>query len=234
MGALPLLSVVMPAYNEAANLPLVVPQVMDVCRRACGAEGFELVIVDDGSTDATPETAAALAAAHPEVRVLTHERNGGLTAALRTGFFAAKGEYVIFIPADGQSPPDEIPRFLAAARGHDMVLSRYTNLPHGIRRAVMSRGLRVLLRLAIGFGDRLEGPYLFRRDLLDRMTLVAQKSAGSIGFEIAAKARATGGRLTSIDVACAPRLSGASKVANMRNITEYLREIAEIRRSMKK
>jgi glycosyltransferase involved in cell wall biosynthesis len=233
-ASVPLLSVVMPAYNEAPNLPLVAPQVVEVCRRACSMAGFELVIVDDGSTDATPQAAAAMAAAHPEIRVLTHERNGGLTAALRTGFFAARGEYVLFIPADGQSPPDEIPRFLAAAEGHDLVLSRYTNLPHGIGRAVMSRGLRVLLRLAIGFGDRLEGPYLFRRDLLDRMNLVAQKSAGSIGFEIAAKARAAGRRITSIEVACAPRLGGSSKVANARNIAEYLKEIAAIRRSMKR
>ena len=233
MGALPLLSVVMPAYNEAANLPVVAPQVIAVCAEACGAEGFELVIVDDGSTDATPQVAAELAR-NPNVRVVTHEHNRGLTAALRTGFYAAAGEYVIFIPADGQSPPAEIPRFLRAARGHDMVLSTYTNRPDGVQRKLMSFGLRMLLRAAIGFNQRLEGPYLFRRDLLDRMTLVAQRSAGSIGFEIAAKAQAVGARITSIDMACAPRLSGASKVANARNIAQYLREIAEIRRSMKK
>src|SRR5262249_35483106 len=159
-------------------------------------DGFELVIVDDGSSDATPAAAAALAAQHSEVRVVTHERNRGLTAALRTGFYAARGEYVIFIPADGQSPPEEIPRFLAAAAGHALSLSPYRPRPAGLARAALSGGLRLLLRLALGFGDRLEGPYLFRRDLLDAMTLVAQRSAGSIGFEIAAKARAAGRRIT--------------------------------------
>jgi glycosyltransferase involved in cell wall biosynthesis len=223
----------MPAYNEAANLPVVAPQVIDVCRAACGADGFELVVVDDGSTDDTPLVAADLTKDR-SVRVVTHEQNRGLTAALRTGFYAARGEFVIFIPADGQSPPSEIPRFLAAARGHDMVLSTYTNRPDGISRKVMSFGLRLLLRAALGFNQRLEGPYLFRRDLLDRMELVAQRSAGSIGFEIAAKAQAAGARITSIDMACAPRLSGQSKVANARNIAQYLREIVEIRRSMKK
>ena len=233
MGALPLLSVVMPAYNEAANLPVVAPDVIDVCVQACGAEGFELVIVDDGSTDGTPNVATQLAH-NSVVRVVTHEKNRGLTAALRTGFYAARGEYVIFIPADGQSPPAEIPRFLAAAREHDLVLSVYTNRPDGLRRKMMSFGLRVLMRVGFGFKLRSDGPYLFRRELLDRMTLVAQRSAGSIGFEIAAKAQAAGARITSIDMACAPRLSGASKVANARNIAQYLREIVEIRRSMKK
>jgi glycosyltransferase involved in cell wall biosynthesis len=226
------LSIVMPAFNEAANLPVVAPQVLEVGRRACPA-GCELVVVDDGSKDETPRVAGSLATQDPAVRVVTHERNKGLTAALRTGFYAAQNELVIFIPADGQAPAFEIPRFVEAAQGHDLVLSRYHHRPDGLSRAVLSGGLRVLLRLAIGFGDRLEGPYLFRRDLLSSMTIVAERSAGSIGFEIAAKARAAGRRITTIEVACAERLSGQSKVANAKSVLEYLGEIWRIRQSMR-
>jgi glycosyltransferase involved in cell wall biosynthesis len=230
---MPTVTVVMPAFNEAANLPVVAPQVITACRGAC-PEGFELLIVDDGSTDATPDAIAGLAAAHPEVRSLRHPHNRGLTAALRTGFYGARKDYVLFIPADGQAPADEIPAFVAAAPGHDLVLSRYRDRrPDGLSRIVLSRGLRLLLWLALGFGDRLEGPYLFRRALLDSMPLVAERSGGSIGFEIAAKVRRAGGSITTIEVACAERLSGASKVANARNILEYLDEIWRIRRSMR-
>jgi glycosyltransferase involved in cell wall biosynthesis len=228
----PQLSIVMPAYNEAENLPAVAAEVLAVCRLEC-AGGFELVIIDDGSTDATAAALSALASAHPEVRPLAHPRNRGLTAALRTGFYAARGENVLFIPADGQIPPREIRAFLAAATGHDLVLSIYRHRPDGVRRKVLSWGLRVLLRAAIGFGERSEGTYLFRRAVLDDMGLVAERSAGSIGFEIAAKARAAGLRITTITIDCAARRSGASKVANARNILEYLDEIWKIRRSMR-
>ncbi|HJZ88002.1 MAG TPA: glycosyltransferase family 2 protein [Polyangia bacterium] len=231
---MPTLSVVMPAYNEAANLPAVAPRVLEAGRRACPQpDGFELVLVDDGSTDATAAALAALASAHPDVRVLTHERNRGLTAALRTGYYAARKEFVLFIPADGQIPPESIAAFLAAAPGHDVVLSNYRHRPDGLSRAVLSRGLRLLLRVALGFGDRADGPYLFRRALIDQIPLVAERSAGSIGFEIAAKARAAGRPMTTIEIDCLPRLSGSSKVANARNILQYLVEIARIRRSMR-
>src|SRR5439155_8571803 len=101
----------MPAYNEAANLPVVAPRVIAACRAACPL-GFELVVVDDGSTDGTATEIHSLAGTYPEVRPLAHERNRGLTAALRTGYFAAGGEYVLFIPADGQIPAEAIPAFL--------------------------------------------------------------------------------------------------------------------------
>ena len=226
------LSIVMPAYDEAENLPEVASRVLAAAQAAC-PNRFELVIVDDGSTDGTAAAISALGAAHPEVRALAHERNRGLTAALRTGYFAARGEYVLFIPADGQIPPEAIASFMAAAPGHDVVLSNYRHRPDGLGRAMLSRGLRVLLRLALGFGDRADGPYLFRRALLDRMTIVAERSAGSIGFEIAAKARRARLAMATIEIDCLPRRSGRSKVANARNIMQYLVEIARIRRSMR-
>jgi glycosyltransferase involved in cell wall biosynthesis len=227
------LSVVMPAYNEADNLPVVVPQVVAVARTAC-PEGFEIVVVDDGSTDGTGAVLRELSGRFPELRIVTHERNRGLTGALRTGFYAAAKRWVIFIPADGQCPAEQIADFVRAAPGADLVLSCYHHRPDGVVRAAMSRGLRLLLWATLGFADRMEGPYLFRRGVLDEMELVAERSAGSIGFEIAAKVRAKGGVVRSITIHCAPRLSGKSKVANARSVVEYLDEIARIRRSMRK
>jgi hypothetical protein len=98
----------------------------------------------------------------------------------------------------------------------------------------MSRTLRVLVWLLIGFGDRLEGVYLVRRRLLDELGLVSRTSAGSIGFEIAAKIKARGLRIGSTEIECAPRLSGSSKVATARNVRQYLAELWRIRQSMRK
>jgi glycosyltransferase involved in cell wall biosynthesis len=99
----PLLSVVVPAYNEEATLGAVVEKLLAVPRL------LEVVVVDDCSTDRTHEVAERLAAQHPQVRVARHERNGGKTRALRTGFRLTSGEIVIVQDADLEYDPAEIP-----------------------------------------------------------------------------------------------------------------------------
>src|SRR5207247_5902170 len=96
----PSLTIVIPAYDERDNLPRVLADALAFARRACAR--FELLVVDDGSSDGSADVLAAAAAEAPELRVIRHERNRGLTAALRTGFFGAAHEYVTWIPADGQ------------------------------------------------------------------------------------------------------------------------------------
>lgn len=224
----PSLTLVIPSYNEEQNLPRVLADALRVCGEVC--REWEVLVVDDGSTDGT----AALLKATAGVRVVTHGRNQGLTATLRTGFFAAAKEYVFWVPADGQIPLTEVVKVLDAYRGEDLMLTTYRHRPDGVVRMVMSRTVRGLVYVATGFRDRFEGPYLFRRSLLDELELVARTSAGSIGLEIAAKARAMGKRLGSTEIECAPRLSGRSKVANLKNILSYLGEIWRIGESMRR
>jgi glycosyltransferase involved in cell wall biosynthesis len=114
-------SVLIPARDEVGTLTEVVEKV----GRAFAASGLagELVLVDDGSGDGTGKLADELAARTPYLRVLHHRRPLGLTAALRTGFHAARGEVIIFLPADMESDPEEdIPLLLAKlAEGYDVV-----------------------------------------------------------------------------------------------------------------
>jgi dolichol-phosphate mannosyltransferase len=226
----PSLTIVIPAYNERDNLGRVLADALAFGRAAC--RRFELLVIDDGSSDGSATVLAALATAAPEVRVVRHDRNRGLTAALRTGFFGAAHDFVTWIPADGQIPPQELGKILAAYDGHDLVLSTYRHRPDGLSRALMSRVLRLMLLALTGLRDRLEGVYLFRRSLLDELALVSDRSAGSIGFEIAVKARRLGKRVASTEIECAPRLSGRSKVANARNIIQSMGELWRIRRSL--
>lgn len=222
----PSLTLLIPAYNERENLPRVLPEALAFVRTACAA--CEVLVIDDGSSDGTAEYLRGV----DGIRVITHERNGGLTAALRTGFFSARNDFVTWIPADGQIPLTELGKILAAWQGEDLVLSTYRHRPDGAIRLLMSRTVRVLLRAATGLTERLEGPYLFRRALLDELNLVSKTSAGSIGLELAAKVQALHKRIGTTEIECAPRLSGHSKVANLRNITQYLVEIWRIRKAM--
>ena len=225
----PSLTIVIPAYNERANLPRVVGDALAFARSSCRA--CEVLVVDDGSSDGSADVLQTLAA--PELRIIRHDRNAGLTAALRSGFFGAAHDFVTWIPADGQIALSELTKILDAWRDHDLVLSTYRRRDDGLWRTVMSRGLRLLLRATTGLRDRLEGVYLFRRAMLDELDLVAARSAGAIGFEIAVKARHLGKRIASTEIECAPRLSGQSKVANARSVAQSFAELWRIRRSLR-
>jgi hypothetical protein len=156
-----------------------------------------------------------------------------LSAALRTGFGGARGEFVTWIPADGQIATSELGKILDAWNGEELLLSTYRRREDGLSRWILSRGLRLLLFVTAGLRDRLEGVYLFRRALLDELSLVSARAAGSIGFEIAVKARRLGKRVGSTEIECAPRLSGRSKVANARNVAQSLAELWRIGRSVR-
>ncbi|MCD6098835.1 glycosyltransferase family 2 protein [bacterium] len=105
-----LVSIVVPAYNERENIPEFV-RLCDKMIKNAPFDG-ELIIVDDGSTDGTGEVSEKSAKEYSFVRVFHHTRNRGLTAALETGFSEAKGEILIFFPADLQYLPEEIPRMI--------------------------------------------------------------------------------------------------------------------------
>lgn len=114
----PEISVVVPAYNEEESLPLLVGEI----RAALVGRSFELIVVDDGSTDRTCEVARELAAAGSGLRVMRMSRNSGQSAALAAGWRAARGAVVVTLDSDLQNDPAEIPRLLAKLEeGWDVV-----------------------------------------------------------------------------------------------------------------
>jgi dolichyl-phosphate beta-glucosyltransferase len=115
--AAPLLSLVIPAYDEAARLPATLASVRAFCAAHRGP--LEVVFVDDGSHDATPHLLEAARAQMPPgaaLRVLRHPANRGKGAAVRTGCLAARGRYVVYADADLAVPLDEVDRIVAALK----------------------------------------------------------------------------------------------------------------------
>jgi glycosyltransferase involved in cell wall biosynthesis len=117
-----LVSVILPAYNEAGNIPVLFEKI-DKAFAQLETQG-EAILIDDGSTDGTGDVAKSLQQRFGFVKVLTHRTNRGLTAALSTGIQAAKGEIIVFLPSDLQSDPEEdLPKLLAGFDdGNDVVV----------------------------------------------------------------------------------------------------------------
>src|SRR5258708_34380109 len=114
------LSVVIPVFNEDESLGLLYDQLKDVLGRL-GREA-EILFVDDGSTDGSPQHLDRLAAADPQVRIVHLRRNYGQTAALMAAIHHSTGDVIIPMDGDGQNDPQDIPRLLAKlAEGYDVV-----------------------------------------------------------------------------------------------------------------
>ena len=115
----PELSIVVPVYNEAENLPILVSEIH---KALSGADStHEIVLVDDASTDASPDIMRRLAAANEHLRVIRHDRNLGQSAALIAGFERARGTIVVTLDADLQNDPADIPRLLDKLDDCDVV-----------------------------------------------------------------------------------------------------------------
>lgn len=119
MDAPPYLSLVIPAYNEEENVNHLLQRVSASLSQV--GKPFEVIIVDDGSTDSTPKLLAEGMSSYPWLRVVRMAKNGGQSAAFEAGFEAARGQVIATIDADLQNDPEEIPRLLPLLDGYDMV-----------------------------------------------------------------------------------------------------------------
>jgi dolichol-phosphate mannosyltransferase len=146
----PRVSIVIPVFDEEDNLALLVGEVATAAR---GLD-YELILVDDGSRDGSREVLAGLAAGEPRLRVLLHERNRGQSAALVTGFAAARGEVVVTLDGDLQNDPADVPRVLAlldegwdvvsgvrAQRRDSWVRRASSRVANGVRRGLLDDGI---------------------------------------------------------------------------------------------
>src|SRR5881392_2888349 len=106
------LSLVIPVYNERENLPVLVEEIGRALAGRVAGRSYEIVAVDDGSTDGSLEVLKALKRDHPELHIVAFAENAGQTAAFAAGFRAARGGVIVTLDADLQNDPADIPALL--------------------------------------------------------------------------------------------------------------------------
>ena len=226
----PAVSLVLPAFNEEENLAEAVAEARGPL--AAIDERWEIVVVNDGSSDGTAALADRLAEADPRVRVVHHDVNRGLGAAIRTGFGAARGDLLIY--ADSDLPFDmealvEAHRILRQT-GADLVTGYRKNREvEGRKRHLQSVVYTRLVNRLLGFPVRDVNFALkmLRREVYERAGLTSDGSF--IDAELVARAREEGFRMVQFGVEYTPRTRGTSTLARPAVIAAILRDLVLFR-----
>jgi glycosyltransferase involved in cell wall biosynthesis len=227
---IPELSVVMPAYNEEAILPMALAEAEAAVERLC--EQWEILIVDDGSTDSTPEILADWHRREPRVKVLTQTPNQGYSKALIRGFGAAGYAAVFYTDADAQFDLAEIDRLYPHLAEVDMVAGYRIGRQDPWIRLLTSASYNMLQSLVLGLNVRdVNCAFkLFRRSFFERIRLASDGFL--IDAELYARAKRAGLRWAQVGVTHRPREKGSSTV-RVATVTETLRELMALRRALR-
>ena len=232
------LSVFYPMWNEEEYIDRAIAFGRRACERLLAAgdiADYELIIVDDCSTDSTGRRADELAAADPRIRVVHHERNRKLGGSLRTGLATATGDVVLYTDADLPFDMTELPRLVRLLREYDAdIISayRFDRTGEGALRAVYTFVYNALIKSL--FGVRIRdinfACKLVRRRVLDHVEL---RSEGSfIDAELIIKATRSGFEVVQAGVDYFPRTRGESTLSSPGVIVTILREMWALRRDL--
>lgn len=224
----PGISAIVMAFDEVNSLEAVVQEIDSVLSEL--GRQYEVVIVDDGSSDGTEALAEQLAEELASVRVIHHETNQGLGGVYRTGLAQAQGDFVTFFPADGQFPATIIKQFVPLMDNADMVLGYLPSRNSSLLAKSLSGAEKVLYRLLFGPLPRFQGVLMFRRTLLDELELKSTGRGWAVVMELIIRASRGGYRIASVPTEMRPRLSGKSKVNNLATIWANLKQVIALRR----
>jgi glycosyltransferase involved in cell wall biosynthesis len=231
VGRLRGLSIVLPCHDEAENIERAVDEATAAGELV--ADAHEVIVVDDGSADATRELAESLAAVDPRVRVIRHDANRGYGAAVRSGLAAARLEWVFLTDADLQFDLCELTRFAPVAPSCDIVAGYRVQRADPPHRLLNAAAWNLLVRhvFDLGVQDVDCAFKLMRRELVQSLPLTAD--GAMVSTELIARAREAGARIVELGVGHRPRAAGHSSGASPRVVARAFRELRTVRAELR-
>ena len=205
------LSLVIPAYNEAAVIETAIREAVDALRSL--EIDFEILVVDDGSTDATAALAESEAVQFPEVQVIRQPRNLGYGAALRTGFDRATKSLIGFTDADCQFNLHELNRLVMLTQDYDIACGYRIERKDSAIRCFCSQSYNVLVRMLLGtrIRDCDCALKVFRREALRKLCI--ETDGFFVNAELLTRARQQGLTIVEVGVSHRPRFAGETTVS---------------------
>lgn len=213
------LSVFLPTYNEEGNIEKVTKETRKVLEKV--ADVWEIIIVNDGSTDKTKEIADRLAREDKRIKVVTHSPNRGYGGALKTGFSQAKYKWVAFMDSDGQFDFSEIEKFIAKKDEADLILGYRKKRADSLARKIFTFGWSTLARILLGLNvrDYSCGFKMIKKKVYeDIQPLVGEEKVTQI--EMLVKARKRKFRFVEVGVNHYPRTTGTQTGAKLKVVVK--------------
>jgi len=225
------ISVFFPCYNEQENVGRTVEKALDVLEKL--KADFEIIIVDDGSTDETGRTTDEIAKRDGRVKVVHHKNNLGYGAALQSGFKTATKELVFYTDGDGQFDINEMPPLLSLMEQYDIVSCYRLNRRDPIIRKINGWCWTRLICLTFGLKIRdIDCAFkLYKREIFDKIEM--SSTGALIDAEILARAVRKGYRITQKGVHHYPRTAGQQTGASIRVILRAFKELFKLQRRIR-
>ena len=230
----PTVSLVIPAFNEEANIEHAIGWATDALAHYCS--DWEIIVVDDASTDGSPALMDRAAERDPHLRILRHPVNRKLGGTLKTGFAAASKELVLYMDADLPFDPDDIGRAIRALfiTGADMIAGyRLDRTTEGFVRTVYSYMYNLLINSLFGWPHR-DINFSFKLMRLEALHAIELRSEGSlIDAELIVKAKNLGFVIQQLGLDYFPRTRGQSTLSSLGVILKMLRELVALAGDMR-
>jgi glycosyltransferase involved in cell wall biosynthesis len=230
------LSVFFPAYNEEANIENTVTKALSILPGV--VHQWEIIVVDDGSSDRTGPIVEAMAREEERIRLITHERNRGYGGALKTGLYNARYELIAFTDADGQFDLAEIDRFLETKEktGADLVIGYYLKRQVPLYRILGSKLLwepSVYLLFGLKVRDIDCGFKLIDRKVAEKIDDLESERGPFISSEFLIKAKKAGFKIVEIGVHHYPREGGKATGASLKVIVSGFQDLFRLWRKLR-
>ncbi len=230
-GKLSSLSIFFPAHNEEGNIVTTIIDARNAAHEV--SNDYEIIVVNDGSTDRTVEVVKELQKLDPKIRLISHKKNLGYGAAIKTGLRACKFDWIFFTDSDGQFHYDELKKFVTASGHADMVIGYRRKRMDPFHRIFVAQVLLKVWNFVL-FGLILKDVdcayKLFKREIRDRVKLETE-SAITV-TELLVKAKALGYKIVQLPVNHYSRKFGEQTGGNWRVILKAARESFGLRKKI--